>query len=132
MTSISGRPQKVVTRARQILADHGKSLRGARVLMIGVSYKPGLGDIRESPALEIIDSMVVDGADVSFTDPYIDALTTPSAGELHNLANPADLQWDLIVMHTAHPNTDTFFLENEQCPVLDATYKLRHAHIHQL
>ena len=54
MQSIAARPHRVVERARELLAGAGASVSGARVLVVGASYKPGVMDTRESPALEII------------------------------------------------------------------------------
>ena len=52
-----------------MLAENGCSTRGARILVMGVTYKPGVADIRESPAIEIIDELAAAGAQVTFTDP---------------------------------------------------------------
>ena len=68
MTSISERPTRVVDRARQVLSDRGLGLGGARVLVVGVAYKPDVADLRESPALEILAQLAENGAtDVRFT-----------------------------------------------------------------
>src|SRR5436190_19841092 len=48
----------------------GKAARGAKVLLVGVAYKPGVGDLRESPALKLIELLRGHGADVSYHDPY--------------------------------------------------------------
>jgi UDP-N-acetyl-D-glucosamine dehydrogenase len=80
------------------------SVKGARVAVIGVSYKPGVGDIRESPALKIIALLRDLGAQVSYHDPHVPALhefalaSTP----LEDAIGDADLA--LIV--TAHPSVD--------------------------
>ncbi|MGH3072408.1 MAG: nucleotide sugar dehydrogenase [Gaiellaceae bacterium] len=56
--------------------NHGKqrSLKGSRVLVLGVAYKPGIGDMRESPALKLIELLLAAGADVSYHDPHVPRL----------------------------------------------------------
>ena len=88
MNAIAARPREVVAHARRILADCGKPLRGARLVMLGVSYKAGLGDIRESPALAIIEMLADEGAHVSYSDPYVEMIHTPAAGQLFHLPEP--------------------------------------------
>jgi len=51
------------------------SLNGAKILALGVAYKRGVSDTRESPALEIIESLHKKGADVSYADPHVPAIT---------------------------------------------------------
>src|SRR5439155_22199922 len=66
MRSIAGRPGRVVERARDVLSLAGKSLNGARVLMLGIAYKPDVEDMRESPALEVIEGLLAAGARVEY------------------------------------------------------------------
>jgi UDP-N-acetyl-D-glucosamine dehydrogenase len=117
MAAIAARPRQVVTRAREMLGDHGKPLAGARVLVVGVTYKPGVADVRASPAVEIMSMLVAGGATVSYLDPLIDSL----AG-FTSCADPAG-DWDLVVVHTVQPGTDLSWIE-AQSAVLDATYRL--------
>ena len=124
MTALAARPRDVIVQAREVLADRGCTLRDARILLVGVSYKAGVSDVRESPALEIIDRMVALGADVSFTDQYVETVHTPASGQLFHLAEPADQDWDLIVVHTLHPLTDHAWL-GARPAVLDTTYRLK-------
>ncbi|MBI4729060.1 MAG: nucleotide sugar dehydrogenase [Acidobacteria bacterium] len=67
-------PQVVVGRVQEALNDHGKALRGSRVLVLGVAYKPNVRDFRESPALECIRNLTHWGADVSYADPHVPEL----------------------------------------------------------
>jgi UDP-N-acetyl-D-glucosamine dehydrogenase len=70
----SGMPKVVVSRVQSALNDAGKALKGARVLLLGVAYKPNVRDHRESPALECIHHLRREGADVSYADPYVPSL----------------------------------------------------------
>src|SRR5262249_16983148 len=64
-------PQHVVGLVQDGLNDYRKSLKGARVLVIGVAYKRDINDVRESPALAIVEQLMRKGADVSYHDPFI-------------------------------------------------------------
>lgn len=67
-------PRYVVERCVLALNDQRKALRGARVLVLGVSYKKDLGDVRESPAIEIIGLLRERGAQVAYHDPHVPRL----------------------------------------------------------
>src|SRR5207244_2826431 len=64
-------PGHVVTVVIEVLNDVGRPLKGARMLVLGVAYKRGVGDTRESPAHEIISSLLRRGADVAYADPHV-------------------------------------------------------------
>jgi len=69
-------PEHVVTLVMEALNDRGRALRGASVLVLGVTYKADVNDIRESPALEIIEMLERKGAHVSYADPFTPQLVT--------------------------------------------------------
>jgi UDP-N-acetyl-D-mannosaminuronate dehydrogenase len=122
MTLIAGRPRKVVERAREMLADRGRALRGSRVLVVGVAYKPGVADLRESPALEIIEELDGLGAQVGFLDDLADGLRLDGKTR-HSEIAPQAGDWDLVLVHTVHPGVDLSWLDGHPA-VLDATYRL--------
>jgi len=97
-------PYFCLEKAERALNDAGKPVRGSRVLVLGVSYKAGVGDIRESPALKIIRLLDERGADVSYHDPHVPELAEMglSSAPLPAAADGVDLA--LIV--TAHPSID--------------------------
>jgi UDP-N-acetyl-D-glucosamine dehydrogenase len=64
-------PRYVVNKIQDALNDCGKPLKGSRVLVLGVAYKPDIDDLRESPALDVIGLLEKKGAQVSYHDPYI-------------------------------------------------------------
>jgi UDP-N-acetyl-D-glucosamine dehydrogenase len=64
-------PDYVVDRTARALNRHGKSLKGARVLVLGLSYKADIDDDRESPSFPIIEKLQEQGAEVAYCDPYI-------------------------------------------------------------
>ncbi|MGH3889529.1 MAG: nucleotide sugar dehydrogenase [Pseudonocardiaceae bacterium] len=122
MQSIHARPARVVERAAEVLATDGRSLAGAKVIVVGVSYKAGVCDVRESPALPIIDGLARRGADVQYHDPLVPDIRTPQGQLMRSVAAPSAAGWDLAIIHVLHPGTDNDWIGD--CPrVLDATYR---------
>ena len=93
-------PYFCVERIARALNDHTKPVRGSRVAIVGVSYKPGVGDLRESPALKIIRLLREQGAEVSYFDDYV-----PELSEL-GLSSAWPEAADCLVIVTAHPELD--------------------------
>ncbi|MEB3371646.1 nucleotide sugar dehydrogenase [Saccharopolyspora mangrovi] len=122
MGSIAARPRRVVDRARQLLADRGKPFAGAKVLVLGVSYKPGVADVRESPALEIMTDLAVSGVQISYADPFVPAVRLGDTTLLSGVDVESE-QWDLVIVHTVHPDEDPAWLSGQDS-VLDTTYRL--------
>ena len=77
----SGMPRYVVTRAMELLNEHGKAMRGSRIHILGVTYKKDISDSRESPALEVIKILMALGAHVTYSDPFVPSLSI----EGHNI-----------------------------------------------
>ena len=67
-------PRFVVDKVRSALNATKRAVNGARILVLGVAYKPDVDDVRESPALDVIRELEEDGAEVSFHDPHIPAI----------------------------------------------------------
>jgi len=67
-------PYHCVAKLQRMLNDRGRAVRGARIALLGVSYKPGVGDIRESPAIKIIDLLHALGAEVVYHDEHVPVL----------------------------------------------------------
>jgi UDP-N-acetyl-D-glucosamine dehydrogenase len=128
MNQIAIRPTAVVSRALSALADRGRTVSGARILLMGVAYKPGVEDLRESPALEILNRLAALGAKVEFTDPKIASLVRTSGEVLYRVPDPQDEAWDMVVvMHTPPTDVDIEWLSTVPA-VLDTTYGLMPAH----
>jgi len=123
MAAIAQRPLRVVDRVREVLSDNGLPLRGARVLVVGVTYKPGVEDVRESPAIEILSRLRGAGCEADFWDELAPALRLNDGSILKSLSDPVAPDYDLILVHTLHPGTS--YDRIAECPtVLDATYRL--------
>ncbi|MCW3067698.1 MAG: nucleotide sugar dehydrogenase [Solirubrobacterales bacterium] len=97
-------PYHCVAKAQRALNDRGLSVKGARIAVLGVSYKPGVGDVRESPALKIISLLQELGAQVLYHDPHV-----PSLAEFSLSSTPLEqalADADLALIVTAHPGVD--------------------------
>jgi UDP-N-acetyl-D-glucosamine dehydrogenase len=93
----------------------GKSLAGSKLLILGVSYKPDIGDMRESPALKIIELMRNAGAEVSYHDPFVAEL--PDLGLRSAPLEPKT--YDCVVIVTEHSSIDYGRLVDEANLVVD-------------
>ena len=124
MTAIALRPAHVVARAAEVMSHvHHRGLKDARVLIVGVAYKPGVADIRESSALALLAGLRRGGADVSYYDPLVPVVETDT-GPLISVAGPPDAAgYDLVIAHTVHPDVDHGFLD-DAWPLLDCTYSV--------
>lgn len=123
MMGIAARPRRVVDRIRTALSDRGKGLRGARILVVGVAYKPDVQDLRESPALEIMGELLTEEAAVAYHDPLFANLSLPNGTALIGIDDPATFDADLVLVHTRHSSVDLTWLVDRPL-VLDATYGL--------
>ena len=97
-------PYHCVARIERVLNDTAKPVRGSRIAIFGVSYKAGVGDLRESPALKIIEVLRGLGADIVYHDPHVPEL--PEYGLRHVSEDEALDGADLAVIVTAHPSVD--------------------------
>jgi UDP-N-acetyl-D-glucosamine dehydrogenase len=97
-------PAYCVQKISSALNAQGRPVNGSRILLLGVSYKPGVGDIRESPALKILAGLRAHGAHVSYHDPYVAEL--PAHGLTSTDLAPGLEAADLAVIVTAHPGID--------------------------
>lgn len=123
MTAIAARPHRVVDRIRETLSDAGKGLHGARVLVVGVSYKPDVEDLRESPALEIMSGLIAQGATIAYSDPFFQTVALPDGTTLIGVDDPVSFDAEIVLVHTAHKSADHSWLA-EHPLVLDATYRM--------
>ena len=125
MASIADRPGAVVTRVEEELAVAERELAGARVLVVGVTYKPGVRDVREAPALEIIELLHERGAAVGFHDPLVPSVRLEDGLSLLSTDAPHAQDWDIAVLATRHPDQSLAWLDEIEC-VLDCTYRHEH------
>ena len=110
-------PQFCVDRAVRALNDVGKPARGSRILLLGVSYKAGLGDMRESPALKIARILLDLGAEVSYHDPHVPEIAALGMRSVE--LDEALAECDLACVVTAHAEVDLELVVARAARVLD-------------
>ena len=114
-------PEYCVERAGKILNESEKSLKNAKVLILGVAYKNDIDDYRESPALRVIEVLEREGANVSFYDPWVSEYRYKGktvAGEKELTAELLESA-DLVMVTAAHTNVDYDFVQQHAKAVFD-------------
>jgi UDP-N-acetyl-D-glucosamine dehydrogenase len=126
-------PAYVVSRVTEALSVRGTTLNGARVLAIGVTFKPNVGDIRESAAVEVLDQLRKKGARVAFHDPFVERI---ARGELRlkrvALTERALREADCVLLLTPHDSYDLELIVSHAPLVFDtrnATRDVRGANV---
>src|SRR4051812_3773132 len=126
-------PYFCLEKIERALNDVSKSVRGAKVLVLGVAYKAGTSDMRESPALKIVEVLRDRGADVSYHDPFVPVLSDHGLGSVD--LDKAVEGTDLAAIITAHPGVDHAAIA-ERAPITvdfrGVTRAARGAAVHQL
>ena len=110
-------PHFCVERIERALNETGKPVRGSRVLILGASYKPGVGDTRESPGLKIMRLLAELGAELAYHDPHVPELRDFDLRSVQLDEEAASA--DLVAIVTAHPEVDYRKLVAEAQLVVD-------------
>jgi UDP-N-acetyl-D-glucosamine dehydrogenase len=132
LRALAGRPRHIAWRAHEILVELDRRLPDARILVVGVSYKPGVADTREAPAVEIIARLRAEGAHVDYHDPLVPELSLDESDEeplrgvnpdpRRDASGFGPEDYDLAILATVHPDHEYGWLA--RCPaVLDCTYR---------
>ncbi len=107
-------PYYVIEKTMKALITLGRPLVDAKILVIGVAYKPDIDDMRESPALKVIDLLIKEGVDVSYYDPYIPVLPKTRKYELNlesvEIETLEDGEYDAGIIITNHTGIDYPYL----------------------
>lgn len=128
----TGMPRFAVSRVQDALNERGKPVKGSKVLVLGVAYKPDIDDLRESPALDVIGLLMQKGAEVSYHDPYVKSVEH----DTWKLASVPDLmkavrEADCVAVITNHSKYDYPAIVDAAALVVDtrnATGKLGKNH----
>ncbi len=128
----TGMPHYVVDRLADALNDRRKSLRGAKVLVLGLAYKPDIDDVRESPSLELIELLKHKGAKVDYNDPYIPQTHKQREYNLQMTSKKLTAKmlagYDAVLISTNHSDYDYTWIVRHAQLVVDsrnATAKVR-------
>jgi UDP-N-acetyl-D-glucosamine dehydrogenase len=110
-------PEFCVEKISRALNEQSKAVRGSRIAIVGISYKPGVGDLRNSPALQILEQLRALGAELVYHDDLV-----PELPELQMTSEPLDAALadaDLAAIVTAHPDVDVEQIVREAPLVVD-------------
>ncbi|PKK88743.1 MAG: UDP-N-acetyl-D-glucosamine dehydrogenase [Candidatus Wallbacteria bacterium HGW-Wallbacteria-1] len=120
-TDINGNmPRFVIQKLTRILNTEAKSVKGSRILLLGVSYKADIDDTRESPAIEIIRMLRDLEAEVAFSDPHVESLGVDGLEQDSFQLNPEGVEsFDCVVLLTAHSAFDYEMIESSARLILD-------------
>jgi UDP-N-acetyl-D-glucosamine dehydrogenase len=114
-------PIWVAARIGEALNEHAKALKGARVLVLGVAYKPDVGDVRESPSLRVMTALQRRGARLAFHDPFVETVTVAGKPMRRTeLTARAVAGADLVALLTPHAAYDLDWLARTATLVFDA------------
>lgn len=119
-------PRYVVGKIQDALNRYKKAINGSKVLLIGVTYKPNISDLRESPAIDITHLLLEKGAEVSYYDPYVaeidqDGLLMQSEKELQAAVEKADC----VAIITNHSKIDYAMVLEKSKVIFDARNALK-------
>jgi UDP-N-acetyl-D-glucosamine dehydrogenase len=113
-------PEFVLERTMKILNRFGKPLNGSEILVLGAAYKQDIDDIRESPALEVIDLLVKNGARLKYNDPYVPSFSFRGRSyKSADLTADALESADIVIITTMHSIYDYEFIEKHSKFIFD-------------
>lgn len=114
-------PSYVVSRLLEKMNLLEKPFKNSNILILGVAYKKDIGDVRESPAIRIIENLFERGVNVKYYDPFVDSiLVNKKYVEKEDSFDNID-KYDLVLVHTAHTDFENFDFSKVSVPIFDAT-----------
>lgn len=115
-------PEYCVDRAAKVLNRAKKALNGSKVLVLGVAYKADIDDYRESPAIDVIEILQREGADVDFFDPYIPKFRAHGKEYvgIADISPEAIASYDIVFVAAAHTNVDYDMIEQNAKAIFDS------------
>lgn len=129
-------PRFVVSQIEELLDSDGPRLGGSDLLVLGVSYKPGVADTRESPAHEVMSLLEQAGAEVAYHDPFVPTFSTDGRTYASiELDSDAVAASDCVVLLTNHQELDVDWIVDEARLLFDtrnATAGVAADHVHRL
>lgn len=116
-------PHWVVQKVADALNDHGKAIKGSRILVLGLAYKKNIDDTRESPAVEIMSLLEHKGAEIAYSDPHVP--TFPHKRDYHFALSSTPLDadsirgFDCLLIATDHDAFDYDLLKQQARLIID-------------
>ena len=119
-------PRHIVRKVREALKPLKKELSGSKILIVGVAYKRNTDDVRESPALEIIQLLKHEGAEVRFSDPFVPRLAENGAWLSSSPLDEKELSGaDCVLVVTDHSSVDYELVAKHAAVVVDTRNALK-------
>jgi UDP-N-acetyl-D-glucosamine dehydrogenase len=119
-------PEYVVQRLQQALNERGKSIKGSKLLILGLAYKKDINDTRESPAYQIIPRLIDLGAEISYHDPFVPAVLRtrhwpePLALASQPLTSKTIASQDAVLIITDHTSVDYDLIATHAKLIIDS------------
>ena len=117
-------PHYVVSKVMEALNDHEKSLKGSKVLILGLAYKKDIDDVRESPSLELITLLKAHGAKVDYNDPYVPRTHKMREYDLKMTSKPVTAasikSYDVVLISTDHSDYDYQMIADNAKLIVDS------------
>ena len=114
-------PNYVISRISELMNKKEILLKNSKILLLGVAYKKDIGDTRESPAIDIIESLLEKSVEVSFYDPYVDELIVNKESILKEQDLEGISNYDMVIIHTPHTSFNNIDFENIKSLIFDTT-----------
>jgi len=102
----SAMPEVVVVKVSDALNDRGKAVRGSKILVVGMTYKKDIDDVRESPALDILELLHRRGAEVAYSDRHAPSIRVDGGSTLKSVNLDSAGEYDCVVIATDHSDVD--------------------------
>ena len=114
-------PSYVVSRLLEKMNLLEKPFKNSNILILGVAYKKDIGDVRESPAIGIIENLFERGVNVKYYDPFVDSILVNKKYVEKEDSFDNINKYDLVLVHTAHTDFENFDFSKVSVPIFDAT-----------
>jgi len=122
-------PEWVIGKVVQALNERGKALKGSRCMVLGIAYKKNVGDMRESPAVELMELLVSRGAHVEYSDPHVPAFPRIRGHHFDlqsvSLTPQALASYDLVLLATDHDAFDFESIQRHARLIIDTRGRYR-------
>ena len=119
----SNMPYWVLNKVVDSLNDHGKSLKEAKILILGIAYKKNVDDMRESPAVKLMELLSQKGAKIEYSDPFIPVFPAIRKYSFDlssvNLTSNNIAKYDLLLLVTNHDNFDYSLIQKHAKIIID-------------
>jgi UDP-N-acetyl-D-glucosamine dehydrogenase len=120
-------PSFIVSRVADVLNEQRKSLKGSKILGVGVAYKKDTNDIRESPALDVLEKLREKGAIIHYYDPYVSSILFNGETMVSSPLEAQLLQtMDCVVVLADHSNIDYEILASNSAAIVDSRNAMKH------